>query len=149
MIANAECGLGNAPKEQEATERTEDRFSVSAVDSCSSSLFRTPHSAPHVPHSSEPGGLATEFGTEHLPARVETEDGRRHFALLSAGPDGSLCLIAARILLGKKVRVILLRPDRSELLVGSTFVLRTLRLPNGLYENGTAIVLAGSVTQRP
>jgi hypothetical protein len=89
---------------------------------------------------SEPGALATGFAAALLPARVETEDGRQHFALLGPGPRGSWRLVSTSILLGKKVRLAILRPGHREHLVGTARVLRTLRLSQRLYENGATIL---------
>jgi hypothetical protein len=89
---------------------------------------------------SESGALATGFTAALLPARVETEDGRQHFALLGPGPRGSLRLVSTSILLGKKVRVAILRPGHREHLVDTARVLRTLRLSQRLYEHGAAIL---------
>ncbi len=89
---------------------------------------------------SEPGALATGIAAPLLPARLETEDGRQRFAMFGSGPGGAWRLVCASILLGKKVRVILLQSDKREFLVGTAHVLRTLRLSEGLYENGATIL---------
>jgi len=89
---------------------------------------------------SEPGALATGIAAPLLPARLETEDGRQRFAMFGSGPGGAWRLVCASILLGKKVRVILLQSDKRELLVGTAHVLRTLRLSEGIYENGAIIL---------
>jgi hypothetical protein len=136
MTANTECGM------RDEERKLEEEKSVAIA-----SLFRTPHSAMGVQHSSEPGALATGLAPL-LPARVETEDGRQHFVLFGPGPQGSLRLVSTSILLGKKVRVAILQTGDQEHLIGTARVLRTLRLSERLYENGAAIVMAGSVTQQ-
>jgi hypothetical protein len=72
-------------------------------------------------------------------ARLETADGRQHFALLGDGPAGSFNLFVAGILLGKKVRVILLQRGYREHPIGIVQVLRTVQVSAELYENGAII----------
>jgi len=87
------------------------------------------------------GGL--DRGQEYLPVLVVTANSREFSALLGIGPAGSIRLIADRILLGRKVRIGLQRPDTREFLVLTVCVLRTLRLPDGRHENGAVILKAG------
>jgi hypothetical protein len=56
----------------------------------------------------------------------------------------SLHLISASILLGRKARVALLRPDGSELGVRAVRVLWTVQRPDGFFDNGAVLLDAGA-----
>jgi hypothetical protein len=64
-------------------------------------------------------------------------------ALLGNGSSGSIRLMAESIMVGRKIRVAMVRPDSREYLVWTVRVLWTVRLRDGLYENGAAILETG------
>jgi hypothetical protein len=96
------------------------------------------------------GGCGGLVGGLFQPVKVQVADGREFFALL--GPERSsagLRLLADRGLLGCKARIGLLRPEGGRLDFWAVRVLWTVRLRDGLFENGAAFVERSAGCPRP